>query len=348
MSYLSRRSFLKLGSAALAASAMPGTAAALASGRGDGLPPEDAPRTVVGYGRVLNWGTAIRAAPTKDSPINDVRTTEDILPIYGSATDPDDSQYNRIWYVVPGGYVYSGVVQPVANHVNPIPRLGSLTDFPLLAEVTVPYTYARLGPEDRGNWAYTLYYQTTHWVHDLIEGRDGLLWYKILDDEKLYYYSVRAAHMRLIPRNELTPLSPGVAGKRVEIDLKQQLVTCFEGDRAVMTTRIASGDGGFATPKGEWEIRRKRPSRHMSSDGEDAAAGPDYDLIGVPWVGYFLAGISFHGTYWHNDYGDPRSHGCINMTPPASRWLFRWSDPVLGFGEIQSPRPSDGTPVIVF
>jgi L,D-transpeptidase catalytic domain len=345
---LSRRDFLKLGGAALAASAWPAVAPALAAGPGEGLPPEDGPRTVMGLGRVLNWGTAIRAEPTKDSPVNETHTTEDILPIYGTATDPDETRYNRIWYVVPNGYVYSGVVQPVADHINPIPPLGSIADFPFLAEVTVPYSYARFGPEDRGNWAYTLYYQTTHWVHDLIEGRDGLLWYKILDDDKLYYYSVRAAHMRRIQPLELLPIMPSVADKRIEINLKQQQLTCYVGDRQVMTTRVATGAGGFATPKGDWEVRRKRPSRHMASDGEDAAAGPGYDLIGVPWVSYFLAGISFHGTYWHNDYGEPRSHGCVNMTPSAARWLYRWSEPHLDFGLTQSAKPENGTPVHVF
>jgi hypothetical protein len=334
-----------VGGAALAAATLPGTGLALA-GR---LPPEDEPRKVIGLGRVMNWGTAIRAAPNVEAPVNLTYSTEDILPIYGTALDPDETQYNRIWYVVPGGYVYSGVIQPVNNFVNPVPPLGSPIQFPALAEVTVPLAYARYGPEDRGNYAYKLYYQTTHWVHELLEGRDGLLYYKILDDENYYYYSVRAAHMRLIPPVEMAPISPGVRGKRIEIDLTQQVTTCYEGNRAVFSARCATGDGGFATPKGEWEIRRKRPSRHMSSDsGDGGGTGPEYDLIGVPWVCYFLAGISFHGTYWHNDYGDPRSHGCINLTPDAARFVYRWSDPPLDFGEIESPRPTDGTPVIVF
>jgi lipoprotein-anchoring transpeptidase ErfK/SrfK len=154
--------------------------------------------------------------------------------------------------------------------------------------------------------------------------------------------------MRRIPPLEMTAIAPGAAGKRIEINLKQQQLTCFQGDQPVMTTRVATGAGGFGTPKGDWKVRRKRPSRHMASDGEDAAAGPGYDLIGVPWVSYFLAGISFHGTYWHNDYGEPRSHGCVNMTPSAARWLYRWSEPYLEFGETQSPKPADGTPVHVF
>ena len=60
--------------------------------------------------------------------------------------------------------------------------------------------------------------------------------------------------------------------------------------------------------------------------GHIAASG--FDLPGVPWVIYFTkSGISFHGTYWHNDFGHPRSHGCINLTPQAAKWLFRWTLP---------------------
>ena len=60
--------------------------------------------------------------------------------------------------------------------------------------------------------------------------------------------------------------------------------------------------------------------------GDLASSG--FDLPGVPWVLYITqSGISFHGTYWHNDYGRPRSHGCINLTPQAAKWLFRWTTP---------------------
>jgi lipoprotein-anchoring transpeptidase ErfK/SrfK len=62
--------------------------------------------------------------------------------------------------------------------------------------------------------------------------------------------------------------------------------------------------------------------------GDIASNG--FDLPGVPWVLYINeAGISFHGTYWHNDYGFPHSHGCINMAPQAAKWLYRWSMPTV-------------------
>jgi lipoprotein-anchoring transpeptidase ErfK/SrfK len=63
------------------------------------------------------------------------------------------------------------------------------------------------------------------------------------------------------------------------------------------------------------------------ADG-DFAAPASYDLPGVPWVSYLTdSGISFHGTYWHNDFGKPRSHGCINLPTPSARWVYLWTRP---------------------
>lgn len=80
-------------------------------------------------------------------------------------------------------------------------------------------------------------------------------------------------------------------------------------------------DGGwddFRTPTGEFAIQRKPPTRHMAAT--DVVASDGYDLAGVPWVSYLLWwGISFHGTYWHNDFGRVHSHGCIRLWRTAAR-----------------------------
>ncbi|MEP7355900.1 MAG: L,D-transpeptidase, partial [Anaerolineales bacterium] len=88
----------------------------------------------------------------------------------------------------------------------------------------------------------------------------------------------------------------------------------------------------------------KRPTRHMA--GDDFAADDFFDLPGVPWVSYFhWWGVSIHGTYWHNDYGRPRSHGCVNLRPEDAKWVFRWSTPRAS---IYTPETKgDGTAVIV-
>jgi lipoprotein-anchoring transpeptidase ErfK/SrfK len=79
----------------------------------------------------------------------------------------------------------------------------------------------------------------------------------------------------------------------------------------------------------------------------DPAAANSYDLPGIPWVSYLTEkGISFHGTYWHNDYGKPRSHGCINLTPDDARWIYRWSNPAARIDE-ETITAKTGTKVAV-
>jgi len=53
--------------------------------------------------------------------------------------------------------------------------------------------------------------------------------------------------------------------------------------------------------------------------------GPGYDLANVPWTMFFYAGYAIHGTYWHNNFGHPMSHGCVNMTTTEAKWLYEWA-----------------------
>ena len=74
-----------------------------------------------------------------------------------------------------------------------------------------------------------------------------------------------------------------------------------------------------------------------------------YDLPGVPWVSYFSGnGAAIHGTYWHNDYGTPKSSGCLNVRPEDAKWLFRWTLPQVPYvpGMITVEWPG-GTKVII-
>ncbi len=71
------------------------------------------------------------------------------------------------------------------------------------------------------------------------------------------------------------------------------------------------------TVVGRFRIQTKLTSTRMS--------GPGYDLPGVPYTMYFYKGYAIHGTYWHNNFGRPMSHGCINMRTPDAAWLFNWA-----------------------
>jgi lipoprotein-anchoring transpeptidase ErfK/SrfK len=255
-----------------------------------------------------------------------------VIPIQNSTIGEDESAYNRVWYeAADGGYVYSGSVQPVRTILNepqPISLKGAL------GEISVPYTDAFESLEPNAKVIYRLYYETVYWINaSAVSSVDGSKWYYILDDKFKSYYYVRAEHVRLITTDELAPLSPNVSNeeKRVEVHLNEQMVLAYENNNLVYATRASTGgrlrSGTYTTPDGEYKTFHKRPTRHMAA-GDIAASG--FDLPGVPWVLYITqSGISFHGTYWHNDYGRPRSHGCINLTPQAAKWLFRWTTPTV-------------------
>jgi hypothetical protein len=254
-----------------------------------------------------------------------------VVPITNTTISEDESAYNRVWYQLEdGGYAYSGGIQPVRTILN-VP--GQIPSRGALGEVSVPYTDASLEADAGAELVYRLYYETIHWVTSAVNAADGSTWYRLLDDKFERHYYARAKHIRLVSTEELAPLSPQVPSedKRIEVRLDEQLLLAYENGQTVFATRVSTGgkrlSGKYTTPVGNFITYHKRPTRHMAN-GDIASNG--FDFPGVPWVLYITeSGISFHGTYWHNDYGIPHSHGCINMTPQAAKWLYRWTMPAV-------------------
>jgi hypothetical protein len=270
-----------------------------------------------------------------------------VLPITKVVIGDPEPAYNQIWYELDGkGYGHSGNIQPVQNRINPVEK--KIPSGGLLAEVTVPYTNGALHPNWPNSIVYRLYYGCTFWVNNISEDRNGQFWYRIIDEEGYIFYA-DATHLHIIKPQDITLISPEVPSdaKRIEVDLENQFVVAYEHGEPVFMTRTATGaqfyTGDFSTPKGEFITNRKRPSRHMMDP-----AGSSYDLPGVPWVSYITSnGVAFHGTYWHNDYGNPRSHGCINLTNEAARWIYRWSLPKVPIKENYISK-KEGTTVVVY
>lgn len=121
------------------------------------------------------------------------------------------------------------------------------------------------------------------------------------------------------------PLATALGEKRIELDLSEQRLAAYEGDTEVLSAPVSTGIARYPTPPGEYKIIRKVRSQVMT--------GPGYYLPNVEWVSYFLAGYAVHGTYWHSNFGQPMSHGCVNMTNDDAKWIYSWA-----------PK---GTPVIV-
>jgi hypothetical protein len=285
------------------------------------------------YGRVISDALNVYQQPTQDSKLITTIWKDKVLPISGVTIGEEEPAYNRIWYEMEGtGFVHSGKIQPVNIQKNPV--IDTLPANGKLIEITVPYTDAIWHPKSPHIITYRLYFGTVYWVTGIVKDKNGKVWYKIPDDKWDIQYYVDAEHAHFVEPEEIAPLSQNISleNKWIEILLEEQAVIAYENERPVFFARTATGarfiDGDFRTKPGNYLTNRKRPSRHMAAG--DPAAPNSYDLPGIPWICYLTeSGISFHGTYWHNDYGKPRSHGCINMTPEDARWIYRWTLPVV-------------------
>ncbi len=112
--------------------------------------------------------------------------------------------------------------------------------------------------------------------------------------------------------------------KEIVVELDAQIVRAYEDGRLVRTVSVSTGLPGTPTVQGEYSIYYKTESQTMS--------GPGYYLPAVPYVMYFYKGYGLHGTYWHDNFGHPMSHGCVNLPTPDAKWFYEWAEigtPVL-------------------
>lgn len=105
--------------------------------------------------------------------------------------------------------------------------------------------------------------------------------------------------------------------KWVEIRLRSQRLIAWQGDRPVRAVIVSTGKLATSTPTGEFTIQSKHRIARMQGD--------DYDIDDVPYTMYYSGNYAIHGAYWHNNFGIPVSHGCINVAEDHARWLFDWA-----------------------
>lgn len=340
---LTRREFLKLAST--------GTLAfALKDLRVDRALAAEPPK----QGRNTWSGVPLYDAPSFQANKLTLFRADQVLNITGIKEDGDlelGNPYNSLWYQINGeGYTFSGWIQPVETNYQK-PKF-DIRPSGQVGEITVPYTVTKKDPFVYADNGYRTYYGTTHWVTGTVVTRDEKsIWYEIYDSYLKKSFYVPSHDMRIVPDDELTLLSPDVpqGEKKIVVDLSTQLVTAFEGEKMVFSQRCASGVKGTDTPKGEFQTYHKGPSVHMTNEGDAVEDETVYSLPGVPWCSFFTgAGNAFHGTYWHNDWGMPRSHGCVNLPSEAAKFLYRWTQPVVPPDEDYLHKPGEGTAVHIF
>lgn len=166
---------------------------------------------------------------------------------------------------------------------------------------------------------------------------------------------VRVGVEQWIPNRLLARIVPGELPANlaeqerwIDVDLHEQVLTAYEGERPVFAALVATGRGygqaENATPLGEHRIWVKLVASDMSNL-EATEASRYYSMQSVPWVMYFKRGYGLHGTYWHDDFGRRRSQGCINLSPADAARLFFWTEPRLpaGWTAILPGRYEQGT-----
>lgn len=112
--------------------------------------------------------------------------------------------------------------------------------------------------------------------------------------------------------------------KWVEIVIDHQSLVAYEGTEPVYVTMITSGDKRHPTKYGIFRMWWKKAQTDMTSS---MAGAEQYRVDDVPWAQFFYLGQALHGAYWHSDWGNRRSHGCINLAPKDAKWLYDWTAP---------------------
>ncbi len=168
--------------------------------------------------------------------------------------------------------------------------------------------------------------------------RDGYDWYKVIFDKRISYperitgdwYIAKVDQKVRVFENvgdlDYTKETPP-SNKRIVVDISDQTLRAYEGNTLFMEESISTGVGLDATPVEKFSIFRKTPSRYMQGPLPGAPIEQHYDLPGVPWDLYFSAdGSVIHGAYWHNNFSNEMSHGCVNLSPENARKLYEWAD----------------------
>ena len=300
-------------------------------------------------GRVCQGMVHLKTKPDYDSESVGTIYEDTILPWIREVVGRWPWRNNQRWVETPEGYVWSPYLQPVRNQpnktVDSLPQHGE--DTGMWVEVSVPYVDAVIAnPPARSRWLQyrlgngqvpRLYYNQILWVDQIKTNEDGTKWYRINErygnPGDIFWAPAEA--FRPLTEEELAPINPDVADKRIVVDVNYgvQALSCYEGNTEVYYCRVSSGKEEGSTPLSPYAtpgypIWRKLFSIHMA--GGTNADG--WDLPGIGWTSLFVGdGVAIHSTFWHNNFGEPMSHGCVNVSPDDAKWIFRWAHPVVPF-----------------
>lgn len=374
---LSRRDFLKLASVGLGALAFNPYRMRILE---DFTTPKRLPQFPGSeiIGRVLEPGIDLRNQPTNDETLNTsiAKLGADTLVEWGRQVVGKvvGGLTNQRYVETPQGYIYSSVLQPTRNLPNT-----PITEMPagqpgFWAEVTVPYVELAHEGAVQSPWLQDhitynfpprLYYGQVVWM-DQIRMNNGFAEYRWNEGANGHGYGYGAsgefywadgAGFKVLTEQDVAPISPDVDPneKKIDANLDYQTLSCYEGNTEVYFCRISSGLGydpstsqasdKLATPVGNLLTHWKIVSLNMTAGTFQSG----YSTPAVPWNTMISGdGVAIHGAFWHNAFGEKRSHGCINVSPEDAKWIFRWTTPYVSLAqsELRVSLPDHGTIVV--
>lgn len=325
-------------------------------------------------GRVCEPDVDIRSSPTNNTIYNNSvgRLAADTLVEWNREVVGEVlyGLQNQKYVETPNGYVYGSIVQPTRNLPNtPVTELPNGQGF--WAEVTVPYidiahegVVASPWLQDHISYNFPprLYYGQVVWI-DQVRTNNGFPEYRWNEGASGHGYGYGdygeffwgdGAGFKILTDADVAPISPDVDPneKTISIDLDYQTLTCFEGGREVYYCQISSGKrydpvtgevvDTFATPAGTLMTYWKIISKNMTAGNE----GSGYSTPAVPWCTFIASGgVAIHGAFWHNAFGERKSHGCVNVKNEDAKWIFRWTSPYVSLVTSEERRelPDHGT-----
>lgn len=173
-------------------------------------------------------------------------------------------------------------------------------------------------------------------VAGMVRDANGEAWYKIAQDEDIRYpdritddWYVYANVVRAFNDSGAHRLAKNEhpeTKKHIIVKLSEEKLYAYDGDTLFMEEPISTGLDSTPTPIGTFSVYAMTPSRYMQGP-IPWVSNQIYDLPGVPWNLYFTQdGAVIHGAYWHDHFGQPWSHGCVNLPPDKAQQLYEWAE----------------------
>ena len=174
-------------------------------------------------------------------------------------------------------------------------------------------------------------------------------------DDKLFYEGTDGFYVddRSAGRVEPAKKMPGWGKngeKWIDVNITKEVLVAYEGTKPVYATLVSGGEAGLGDPDTTKSTKRgifRIHTKYVSATMDSQVVGEEFELRDVPYVQYFENGYALHGAYWHDAFGQPKSHGCVNLAPEDARRLFYWTEPQMPPGWHGVSRALTGTVVFV-